>query len=110
MENNTQTNNANPMNLDELFKVLTTEEKEVILPKDDLLLILQNLTKKTPEIPKGFMNAEQYAKKWNIHVSGVRAMLKKGLEKGILEMKVFNTKTSHFNQVGRPSAHYRQKR
>jgi hypothetical protein len=37
-------------------------------------------------------------------------MLKKGMEKGILEMKVFNTKTAHFNKVGRPSAHYRQKR
>jgi response regulator of citrate/malate metabolism len=110
MENTTQPSNANPMNLDELFKVLTTEEKEVILPKDDLLTILQNLTRKAPAIPEGFMNAEQYAKKWNIHVSTVRPMLKKGLEKGLLEMKVYYAKTNHFDRVGRPSAHYRQKR
>jgi response regulator of citrate/malate metabolism len=110
MENTTQPNNANPMNLDELFKVLKTEEKEVILPKDDLLTILQNLTRKTPAIPEGFMNAEQYAKKWNTHVSTTRLMLKKGVEKGVLEMKVFHTKTGHFDKVGRPSAHYRQKR
>jgi response regulator of citrate/malate metabolism len=98
------------MNLDELFKTLKTEEKEVILPKDDLLNILLNLTRKEPEIPKGFMNAEQYAKKWNRHVSEVRRLLQKGVEKGILEMKVYKVKTAHFNKVGRPSAHYRQKR
>jgi response regulator of citrate/malate metabolism len=110
MENNTNENKAPTMNLDELFKVLTTEEKEVILPKDDLLTILQNLTRKAPAIPQGFMNAEQYAKKWNIHVSTVRLMLKKGVEKGVLEMKTYHTKTDHFDKVGRPSAHYRQKR
>ena len=37
-------------------------------------------------------------------------MLKKGVEKGVLEMKVYHTKTNHFDKVGRPSAHYRQKR
>jgi response regulator of citrate/malate metabolism len=110
MENNTNESKAPAMNLDELFNALKTEEKEVILPKDDLLAILQNLTRKTPAIPEGFMNAEQYAKKWDIHVSNVRLMLKKGVEKGILEMKVYYSKTNHFDKVGRPSAHYRQKR
>jgi response regulator of citrate/malate metabolism len=110
MENNTEENATPSMNLDELFKTLKTEEKEVILPKDDLLNILLNLTRKEPEIPKGFMNAEQYAKKWKRHVSEVRRLLQKGVEKGVLEMKVYNVKTAHFNKVGRPSAHYRQKR
>jgi hypothetical protein len=98
------------MNLDDLLKSLKTEEKEVILPKDDLLNILLTLTGKGSEIPKGFMNAEQYAKKWKKHVSEVRRLLQKGVEKGILEVKVYNVKTAHFNRVGRPSAHYRQKK
>ena len=110
MENNTEQNEPHNMNLDDLLKSLKTEEKEVILPKDDLLNILLTLTGKIPEIPKGFMNAEQYAKKWKLHVSEVRRLLLKGVEKGVLEMKVYNVKTAHFNKVGRPSAHYRQKK
>ena len=110
MKNNTEENQPQTMSLDDLLQTLKTEEKEVILPKDDLLNILLKLTRKTPEIPKGFLNAEQYAKKWNMHVSGVRILLQKGVEKGILETKVFNVKTAHFNQVGRPSVHYRQKK
>jgi response regulator of citrate/malate metabolism len=113
MENNTEQNEPHNMNLDDLLKTLEAlnpKEKEVILPKDDLLNILLNLTRKKPEIPEGFMNAEQWAKKWNRHVSDVRRLLQKGVETGLLETKVFNVKTAHFNKVGRPSAHYRQKK
>jgi response regulator of citrate/malate metabolism len=110
MENNTEQNEPHNMNLDDLLKSLKTEEKEVILPKDDLLNILLTLTGKIPEIPKGFMNAEQWAKKWNEPVSTARLLLQRGVERGVVEMKIFNVKTAHFNKIGRPSAHYRQKK
>jgi hypothetical protein len=87
MENNTEQNEPHNMNLDDLLKTLEAlnpKEKEVILPKDDLLNILLNLTRKKPEIPEGFMNAEQWAKKWNRHVSEVRRLLQKGVETGLL--------------------------
>jgi hypothetical protein len=78
--------------------------KTKIKDKTLLAIIMSEINQTAEKIPKGFLSADQWGKRWNVTHNHAYIILRKGIKSGVIEMKRFRTSNG---RCCKPMKYYR---